>query len=114
MTERNFFGPIVGRYANRIRNGTFTIPISKDAQGPGEVYHVPENEHNGTNSLHGGFDGFDRRNWTLVDYSTSYISFALVDINGTEGFPGTVVTTVCTPFQGQCCPCTSVLTSYCR
>ena len=69
---------------------------------------------NGTNSLHGGFDGFDRRNWTLVDYSTSYISFALVDINGTEGFPGTVVTTVCTPFQGQCRLCASVLMRSCR
>lgn len=44
---RNFFAPVVGRYANRIRNGTFTIPISKDASGPGEKYQVPENEHNG-------------------------------------------------------------------
>ncbi|KAH9914489.1 galactose mutarotase-like domain-containing protein [Epithele typhae] len=94
MTERNFFGPIVGRYANRIRNGTFTIPISKDASGPGKVFHVPENEHNGTNSLHGGDFGFDRRNWTAIDYRPDQVSFALIDVNGTEGFPGTVITTV--------------------
>ena len=50
-TERDFFAPIVGRYANRIRNGTFTIPISKDASGPGEKYQVPENEHNGASAV---------------------------------------------------------------
>ncbi|KAH9482386.1 putative aldose 1-epimerase [Psilocybe cubensis] len=86
-----YFGPIVGRYANRIRNGTFTIPISKDASGPNKFF-VPRNE--GNNTLHGGFDGFDRRVWQTTKVSSSSVTFTLVDPAGTQGFPGTVLTTV--------------------
>ncbi|KAL1747662.1 galactose mutarotase-like domain-containing protein [Schizophyllum fasciatum] len=91
---RNYFAPIVGRYANRIRNGTFTLPISKDAAGPGERFQVPENEHNGTNSLHGGEKGFDTHVWSIVDNGTDFVSFATIDPAGNQGFPGTVITTV--------------------
>jgi len=55
-TNRTFFGAVVGRYANRIKNGTFTVD--------GKTYHVPENEHDGVDTLHGGFTGYDMRNWT--------------------------------------------------
>jgi len=91
---RNFFSPIVGRYANRIRNGTFTIPISKDASGPGKRFQIVENEHNGTNSLHGGAIGYDLRAWTVEKQSKNGITFSLTDPNGFQGFPGTVVATV--------------------
>ncbi|KAL1725027.1 galactose mutarotase-like domain-containing protein [Schizophyllum commune] len=94
IAARNYFAPIVGRYANRIRNGTFTIPISKNAEGPGEKYQVPENEHDGTNSLHGGDKGFDTHVWSIVDNGTDFVSFATVDPAGNQGFPGTVITTV--------------------
>ncbi|KAJ7180255.1 galactose mutarotase-like protein [Mycena crocata] len=93
-TEPQFFGPVVGRYANRIRNGTFTIPISKNASGPGKKFQITNNEHNGTNSLHGGIVGYDKRPWTLVKKSSSSVTFSLVDPDGDQGFPGTVVTTV--------------------
>ncbi|KAF9057698.1 galactose mutarotase-like protein [Panaeolus papilionaceus] len=86
-----YFGPIVGRYANRIRNGTFTIPISKDASGPNKFF-VPHNE--GNNTLHGGLVGYDRRPWNVDKVSAHSVTFSLVDPSGTEGFPGTVKTTV--------------------
>ncbi|TFK43402.1 galactose mutarotase-like domain-containing protein [Crucibulum laeve] len=86
-----YFGPIVGRYANRIRNGTFTIPISKNASGPNK-FHVPQNE--GNNTLHGGTDGYDRRVWHILSKTPSSATFTLVDPDGAQGFPGTVVTTV--------------------
>ncbi|KAF9569343.1 galactose mutarotase-like protein [Agrocybe pediades] len=86
-----YFGPIVGRYANRIRNGTFTIPISKDASGPNKFF-VPRNE--GNNTLHGGFDGFDRRTWQVARVLPNSVTFTLLDPAGTQGFPGTVLTTV--------------------
>ncbi|KAJ6598912.1 galactose mutarotase-like domain-containing protein [Mycena vulgaris] len=92
-TERQFLGPIVGRYANRIRNGTFTIPISKDASGPNK-FHILENENNGTDTLHGGIVGYDQRPWSVVKKSSNSVTFSLLDPDGDQGFPGTVITTV--------------------
>ncbi|KAJ7253171.1 galactose mutarotase-like protein [Mycena rebaudengoi] len=82
--------PIVGRYANRIKNGTFSIPITKYPQsnGPG-VYHTPKNDHNNEVTLHGGIYGWDRRNWTTVDSSPTSVTFQHID-TADEGFPGTV------------------------
>ncbi|KAJ7094624.1 galactose mutarotase-like protein [Mycena belliarum] len=89
-----YFGPIVGRYANRIRNGTFTIPVSKNAQGKGKKFQISENENNGTDTLHGGIVGYDQRPWSIVKRSSSSVTFSLLDPNGDQGFPGTVLTTV--------------------
>ncbi|KAF7355447.1 Galactose mutarotase-like protein [Mycena sanguinolenta] len=89
-----YFGPVVGRYANRIRNGTFTIPISKDASGPGKKFQIVENENNGTDTLHGGLVGYDQRPWNLDAHTANSVTFTLVDPNGDQGFPGTVVTTI--------------------
>ncbi|KAJ7283933.1 galactose mutarotase-like protein [Mycena rebaudengoi] len=87
-----YFGSIVGRYANRIRNGTFTIPISKDATGPGEKFFILQNE--GNNTLHGGIVGYDLRPWSIVLKTANSVTFSLVDKDGDQGFPGTVFTTV--------------------
>ncbi|PYH40143.1 aldose epimerase family protein [Aspergillus saccharolyticus JOP 1030-1] len=82
-TNRTFFGAVVGRYANRIKNGTFTIGT--------EEYHIPENENGGEDTLHGGPLGYDGRNWTVTAYSNSSITFTLVD-RAFENFPGDVIT----------------------
>ncbi|KZT19276.1 galactose mutarotase-like protein [Neolentinus lepideus HHB14362 ss-1] len=90
-----YFGPVVGRYANRIKNGTFSIPISAHTPPSGpNVYHTPENENNGTDTLHGGTDGFDRRTWTIAKKSQSSVTFTLLDPAGMQGFPGDVYTEV--------------------
>ncbi|KAF9269596.1 galactose mutarotase-like protein [Marasmius fiardii PR-910] len=88
-----YFGPVVGRYANRIRNGTFTIPISKDASGPGEKFEVPKNTNNGTDAVHGGFDGYNSRVWDVLTRSENSVTFTLLDPDGKEGFPGFVFNT---------------------
>lgn len=75
---------MVGRYANRIKNGTFTID--------GTTYQVPTNEHGGLNTLHGGTVGYDQRNWTVVASNDSSVSMQLLDTSF-ENFPGTVLTT---------------------
>ncbi|KAJ3716295.1 galactose mutarotase-like protein [Lentinula guzmanii] len=90
----DYFGPIVGRYANRIRNGTFTIPVSKDASGPGTKYQIIENENNGTDTLHGGSDGFNSRVWNISQTANNRVSFSLLDPDGYQGFPGNVFTTI--------------------
>ncbi|KAJ7781090.1 galactose mutarotase-like domain-containing protein [Mycena metata] len=89
-----YFAPVVGRYANRIRNGTFTIPISKDASGPGKKFQIVENENNGTDTLHGGLIGYDARAWSTIKQSASSVTFQLVDPAGFQGFPGEVTTEV--------------------
>ncbi|EKM58454.1 uncharacterized protein PHACADRAFT_252787 [Phanerochaete carnosa HHB-10118-sp] len=84
------FNPIVGRYANRIKNGTFSIPITKYPQPPGpNVYHIPTNDHDGQDTLHGGIYGWDRRNWTIVSKSPTSVTYHHLDA-ADEGFPGNV------------------------
>ena len=82
-TVHTYFGPVVGRYANRIKNGTFTVD--------GITSHIPENENAGHDTLHGGNVGYDQRNWTVVEANTSSITFSLLD-QGFEGFPGAIIT----------------------
>ena len=57
----------------------------------GVTSHIPENEHGGEDTLHGGNVGYDQRNWTVVSSNASSITFSLLD-QGYEGFPGTVIT----------------------
>lgn len=78
-----YFGATVGRYANRIAKGRFTVD--------GKTYKLAIN--NGPNSLHGGLVGYDKRMWKAVSAMTSAgptLTLSLVDPNMTEGYPGTV------------------------
>ena len=74
---KTYFGVVPGRYANRIADGKFTLE--------GHQYSLSQNE--GTNSLHGGKDGFDRRNWTGKAIPDG-VEFTLVSPDGDQGFPG--------------------------
>ncbi len=56
LAERKFLGATVGRYANRIARGRFSLD--------GESVQLPVN--NGPNALHGGLDGFDRKLWRIA------------------------------------------------
>ncbi|KAF2193841.1 galactose mutarotase-like protein [Zopfia rhizophila CBS 207.26] len=76
-------GGVPGRYANRIKNSTFVID--------GVEYHVEPNENNNNDTLHGGPDGWDWRNFTVVAHTKDSITFSIVDPDGKEGFPGEVV-----------------------
>ncbi|RMZ19123.1 hypothetical protein D0859_16887 [Hortaea werneckii] len=85
---------VPGRYANRIKNGTFEID--------GTTYHTDLNDNGGLDTLHGGKNGWDYRNWTVVAHTRDSITFSLVDEDGEMGFPGQVVSYVTytlTPFQ---------------
>lgn len=83
QTDHTFFGAVVGRYANRIKNGAFTVD--------GKKYQIPRNENDGVDTLHGGNIGYDQRNWTVTAHSKSSVTFTLMD-KAEEGFPGDVIT----------------------
>ena len=75
---RHFLGATIGRYANRIRNGAFVLD--------GRQYRIPPNE--GVHVLHGGADGFDKRDWRVTETSSDAATFALHSPDGDGGFPG--------------------------
>lgn len=78
--ETPYFGCIVGRVANRIKQGTFTLD--------GVVHHLPCN--NGPNCLHGGIYGFHRADWVVTNEEERSVTFEYVSEDGEEGFPGRV------------------------
>jgi aldose 1-epimerase len=73
-----YFGAIVGRYANRIHHGTFTID--------GKTYTLALN--NGSNTLHGGVKGFDKVIWNVDQVNDSSLALSYTSRDGEEGFPG--------------------------
>lgn len=81
-TNHTYFGAVVGRYANRIKNGTFVLGNTTS--------HIPTNEHHGANTLHGGFIGYDQQNWTVTALTSDSITFTFYDA-AQSGFPGDVL-----------------------
>jgi aldose 1-epimerase len=96
-----YFGEIIGRYANRIANGSFKLN--------GHTYTLPVN--NGPNSLHGGFVGFGNHVWAsqaVHANGMAGVALTLVSPNGDggenvgcvigtqpcTGYPGTLTLTV--------------------
>ena len=77
LNGTDYFGATVGRYANRIRGGRFTLN--------GTEYQLDRNE--GENTLHGGSDGFSMRVFNGCIENTG-ICFSLISPDGDQGFPG--------------------------
>lgn len=75
-----YHGAIVGRYANRIADGRFSLN--------GSVYELPVN--NGKNHLHGGPGGFHHQVWELQSAAADATTFFYTSPDGEEGYPGTV------------------------
>jgi len=78
LGSKVYLGCVVGRYANRIRGGRFTLD--------GRVYNVTRNH--GAHHLHGGGRGFDKVLWSLSSASGSHASFSYLSVDGEEGYPG--------------------------
>jgi len=78
-----YFGALIGRYANRIRAGRFSLD--------GTAYQAPIS--NPPNSLHGGVDGFDKRVWRANQVDDA-LTLSLVSPDGDEGYPGALTVDV--------------------
>ena len=77
QTKDAYLGALVGRTANRIGKGKFSLN--------GQTYSLPIN--NGPNCLHGGIRGFSHQifDYKIVDNS---IEFSYLSKDGEEGYPG--------------------------
>ncbi|MCG8582549.1 MAG: galactose mutarotase [Bacteroidales bacterium] len=78
-----YFGAAIGRYANRIKDGEFELE--------GTTYKL--NQNNGTNSLHGGPNGFHQKVWeieTFKEPKRTGVVLKLTSDDMEEGFPGKV------------------------
>ncbi len=82
-----YFGATIGRVANRIARGKFTLD--------GQSYTLATN--NGPNALHGGLKGFDKVVWQAEPVEVPHgaaVRFSYTSPDGEEGYPGTLHATV--------------------
>ena len=91
LDNPQYFGTIVGRFANRIAKGQFTLD--------GKRYQVPVN--NGVNALHGGARGFDKVVWKVVEAGADHATLQHVSPDGDQGFPGTLTVTATYALKGN-------------
>ncbi len=78
LKNHDCMGDTIGRFANRIGNGSFQID--------GQTYQVSQNE--GFNHNHGGFRGFSAHLWDATIVDEHRIVFHRISPDGEEGFPG--------------------------
>jgi aldose 1-epimerase len=85
--DRYYLGALIGRYANRIARGRFTLD--------GHVHAVTVND--GPNHLHGGRRGFHKVPWNVTPFEDGSIRGAVLSytsVTGDEGYPGTLSVSV--------------------
>ncbi len=84
LDQPTYIGVTVGRFANRINQGRFTLD--------GVDYQVSKSD--GDHSLHGGAQGFDKRLWTMeppiADAEGVSLTLRRRSPDGEEGYPGTL------------------------
>ena len=80
-----YFGAVLGRYANRIKNGTFSID--------GVTYLLARNR--APDHLHGGNTGFDKKVWKCDSFSNKKLLLKCKSADGEEGYPGNLDTELC-------------------
>jgi aldose 1-epimerase len=78
-----YFGAVIGRYANRIAHGSFTLD--------GHKYSLPLN--NGANTLHGGPHGFNNVVWKAKPVANG-VELSYLSKDGEAGYPGNLTATV--------------------
>ncbi len=87
VADTKYFGAIVGRYANRIAKGRFSLG--------GNVYTLAQN--NNGNHLHGGLRGFNKVVWNAAsrtDATGAHLKLSYLSKDKEEGYPGNLAVTI--------------------
>ena len=87
VAKPNYWGQTIGRYANRIARGRFTLD--------GRAYQVTLNDK--TNTLHGGTRGFDKAVWRIAAIrqgAAASVTMTMTSPDGDQGYPGKLDVTV--------------------
>lgn len=79
-----YFGATIGRYANRIANARYSLH--------NHTYSLAANH--GTNNLHGGLIGADKKIWKVEQVEPTHLCFSTTFADGEEGFGGNVTASV--------------------
>jgi aldose 1-epimerase len=86
LSDPFFLGCVVGRVANRIKGGAFSIN--------GQFYQLAINEPSNNCHLHGGYEGFSKKVFTIVDLSSDehsvFVKMEYISPDMEEGYPGNV------------------------
>lgn len=85
-------GAVVGRYANRIAGGEFSLNDTN--------YKLACNS--GVNHLHGGDTGFGQRIWKVTGEDENELTFTYISADGEEGYPGRLEISVCFHWTEDC------------
>ncbi|MCP1101753.1 aldose 1-epimerase [Aequitasia blattaphilus] len=75
-----FFGAIVGRVANRIAGGKFSLNQKE--------YTLDQNDHE--NNLHSGMNFYSKRKWNVKEADENRVTFTLFSPDKDQGYPGNV------------------------
>lgn len=83
LTSYPFLGAVIGRTANRIKDGRFELD--------GKSYQLAQNL--GRDSLHGGVEGFDKKVWEIIaiNEEENSVRFRYKSPDGEEHFPGNLI-----------------------
>lgn len=87
IDKPNYWGQTIGRYANRIARGRFTLD--------GRRYQLTLNDK--TNTLHGGTRGFDKALWRITAVNQgpqASVTMVMTSPDGDQGYPGELDVTV--------------------
>jgi len=94
VDDTAFFGATIGRYANRIANGTFVLNNKE--------YTLAKNS--GNHHLHGGMEGFNKKLWSSKTFEVENgcgLQLNLSSLDGEENYPGNLDVTVLYELVGK-------------
>ena len=80
LSDKYYVGALIGRYANRITKSSFKLND--------KIIKIDTNDNN--NHLHGGYNGFHKKHWELIEYDKKrkFVTLSISSSDLESGYPG--------------------------